>query len=28
VKRAQVTASPRLWAAFVIAGPGFITDVH
>jgi CHAT domain-containing protein/tetratricopeptide (TPR) repeat protein len=26
VTKAQLTASPRLWAAFVIAGPGFLSD--
>jgi CHAT domain-containing protein/tetratricopeptide (TPR) repeat protein len=26
VQTAKVSASPRLWAAFVIAGPGFTTD--
>jgi CHAT domain-containing protein/tetratricopeptide (TPR) repeat protein len=28
VKKGTLTASPRLWAAFVIAGPGFISDTH
>jgi CHAT domain-containing protein len=28
VKKSTLTASPRLWAAFVIAGPGFISDAR
>jgi CHAT domain-containing protein/tetratricopeptide (TPR) repeat protein len=28
VQQRKATASPRLWAAFVIAGPGFIGDTH